>query len=322
MEPLKLKIPNSFFLSESKCNYFVSSKMKHVWAVELDLLNQAIKVLEKNNIKYFLGGGSLLGAIRHKGFIPWDDDIDIFLPRNDYNKLTAIGPKVFSYPYHFQDEYTEPGIMYGHSKLRNSSTTGIIKGFLEDIHGVVTYNQGIFIDFFPLDNIPDNTVEKDCWIKDIKDIAVDTWKYKKYIYRSLPPNNNEEKLRFEKIKEFLDQIGDPNYYFRKYEATLGMFANTNTKKSCIYSFYRTKQEDRWTFFNNDFDEIEYVSFEMLRVPVPKNYRHMLETSFGNWEKMVQESSVHDSCYFDIHHPWTFYVDEIHGINKQKVLSLL
>lgn len=119
MVELKLDIPKSFLESEVRCGYEVSAQMKKVWAVELDLLMEAKRVFEKYNIRWYAIGGTLLGAARHNGFIPWDDDIDIAIPRTDYERLRSVARKEFSHPYFFQDEYNSPGLLCGHAKLRN-----------------------------------------------------------------------------------------------------------------------------------------------------------------------------------------------------------
>ena len=72
---------------ETKCNFEISKKRKQIWNIELDLLFKLDEVCKKYNLKYWLDGGSLLGAIRHKGFIPWDDDVDLVMLREDYDKL-------------------------------------------------------------------------------------------------------------------------------------------------------------------------------------------------------------------------------------------
>lgn len=130
--------------------YLVPASMKKVWAVQLDLLKQFMSVCEKYGLRYFLSDGNLLGAVRHKGYIPWDDDIDVCMPRPDYNKLMRLGNSVFGYPYFFQSAYTDPDYVRPHAQLRNSNTTGA----LENEFYTTKINQGIFLDVFPLDGLP------------------------------------------------------------------------------------------------------------------------------------------------------------------------
>ena len=144
---IKLQLPNDFLEEEYRDGFLVSSQMKKVWAVELDLLAEFDRVCKKYNISYSLDSGSLLGAIRHKGFIPWDDDIDIIITRPNYNKLLDIVLKnnEFKEPYFFQCAYTDKNYIRGHAQLRNSDTTGILKS---EVNCDCVFNQGIFIDIF------------------------------------------------------------------------------------------------------------------------------------------------------------------------------
>ena len=107
MVPLKLQIAPSFFLEEERDGYVVSAGMKQIWAVELDLLAEFARVCAENGLKWFVHAGTMLGAVRHQGFIPWDDDIDVVMPREDYDRLCKLAPTAFSHPYFFQCEDTD-----------------------------------------------------------------------------------------------------------------------------------------------------------------------------------------------------------------------
>ena len=101
----------------------VSPKLKALWDVELDLLTQFKKVCEKHNLRWFVDGGTLLGAVRHSGFIPWDDDVDIIMPYDDYCKLCSLSNE-FEEPYFLQTWKTNKGSHPFLSRLRRSDTTG------------------------------------------------------------------------------------------------------------------------------------------------------------------------------------------------------
>lgn len=107
---------------ETRNDYFISSEMKKVWQVELILLKKLLEVCEKYNLKVFAEGGTLLGAIRERGFIPWDDDIDVAMLREDYDKLQDIALNEFKAPYFFQSGYTDESYV-GHIKWNKRNTT-------------------------------------------------------------------------------------------------------------------------------------------------------------------------------------------------------
>ena len=115
---------------------------------QLDILKAFIKVCDKYNLEYFLVYGTALGAIRHKGFIPWDDDIDVAMPRKDYDKYIELQKEYEGTPYFIQTFKSDPCYIYNYAKLRDSSTT-----FLENAFKNHRINQGVFIDVFPVDGM-------------------------------------------------------------------------------------------------------------------------------------------------------------------------
>lgn len=118
---------------------------------ELDLLRQFIQVCQALNLKYYMVGGTLLGAVRHKGFIPWDDDIDIAMPRADYEVFLQKGQALLEPPYFIQSFETDPRYPMNFAKLRNDDTT-----FVESSLGHLPIHHGVYIDIFPLDFYPDD----------------------------------------------------------------------------------------------------------------------------------------------------------------------
>lgn len=148
--PIKIDLPSSFFNEEVRDEYRVSEKGKRIWAVELDLLAELLRICKKHDIRVCLFAGSLLGAIRHKGFIPWDDDIDVCLVREEYEKLLQHQDE-FKHPYFLQTGYNDREFFLGYARLRNSDTTGIITW-----NKSKNYNNGIYIDVFVVDGYVDS----------------------------------------------------------------------------------------------------------------------------------------------------------------------
>ena len=138
--------------SETRKGYLISAKMKKVWAVEMELLKKLLEVCEKYHLRIWAEGGTLLGTIRHHGYIPWDDDIDMAMLREDYDKLQAIAKEEFKTPYFFQSGYTDL-FPNGLSRIRKDGTAAIMDQAINR-----NYHQGIFIDIFPLDVMPDDEV--------------------------------------------------------------------------------------------------------------------------------------------------------------------
>ena len=116
--------------------------------IMLEILQEVHKICVANDITYWIEAGTLLGAKRHKGFIPWDDDIDIAMPRKDYNKFLKIAQEKLPQDMFLQNKETEPDYYLPFSKIRKNNTLLIETGET----GEENYHHGIFIDIFPFDN--------------------------------------------------------------------------------------------------------------------------------------------------------------------------
>lgn len=122
--------------------------LKAVWACELDMLEHLLAVCQKYNLPCWADAGTLLEAVRHRGFIPWDDDIDMVMLRDDYDKLVKVADKEFMYPDFFQTIYSDKHYGNRHAQIRNCETAAIADPKSR-------FNQGIFIDIFVLGGVLD-----------------------------------------------------------------------------------------------------------------------------------------------------------------------
>ncbi len=141
-------------MSANKQKHLTDEELKRLQGVELELLIEFDRICRKHNILYSLDGGTLLGAIRHKGFIPWDDDADVAMTRLEYNKFLNVVDKELDFSkYYYHDMNRTKGYRWGYSKLRRKDSE-----FIRLNQEFMPYEQGIFLDVFVYDNVPDNYI--------------------------------------------------------------------------------------------------------------------------------------------------------------------
>jgi lipopolysaccharide cholinephosphotransferase len=110
------------------------------------MLKEYMRICDKYQLRYYLVGGSCLGAVRHRGFIPWDDDIDVGMPRKDYETFLKVAVDELCRPYFLQTHITEPDYPLNFAKIRNNETT-----FVESSIAHLNINHGVYLDIFPMD---------------------------------------------------------------------------------------------------------------------------------------------------------------------------
>lgn len=262
-----------FFEEEIREGYLVSPQMKKVWACELDLLNQLLAVCEKYHLKCWADSGTLIGAVRHKGFIPWDDDIDMVMLREDYDKLVQVADKEFKAPSFFQTVYSDKYYGNRHAQIRNSDTAAIA-------HSKVKCNQGIFIDIFVFDGVPDvpRLLQKHlsrvkCYKQFLKFTSKVLWHLPETLY---------DRLRWD------------SRIYEKYEEVLRSVPISETELMAHLSLnYKVRIKNR-----SFYDRTEYLDFENIKIPVPAEYDAVLRIDFGDYMTPVQSPTLHGTLLFD------------------------
>lgn len=291
---MKAILGEDFFKEEMRCDYLVSAEMKRIWAVLLDMYLSFAEVCEKHGLKYFVLGGTMLGAARHNGFIPWDDDLDVGMMRKDYEELLKIAPSEFKDPLFFQTPYTDCDYFVSWAKIRNSLTTGISKSTCHR-----RFNQGLFLDIFPLDYC-----DKDNALDDSKRIFECAKRCGAWMRRGSSFLNERQKQ--DAVDYFTDNplkewkmiqkiASNPQYIGSDYVCN-SVFTGDNLKirirpARCYKS------------------TVNHV-FENIEVKMPEGYEELLTVQYGDYMKfppIEARGARHSDIIFDPDRPYTEYL---------------
>lgn len=254
--------------------------LKRVQKLELSILKDFINVCEKHNLTYFALAGTGIGALRHKGFIPWDDDIDVGLPRNDYEKLLTV----------FQKEYSQKYTVGNAETLQNyplMTSRIMIKGtkFVDESLKNLDCELGIFLDVYALDNVPDDD-------KLLKKQAWSTWFWSKililyYIARPVLPFRGIAK----KAAHFLCMVVhgllklfriSPHWLYKKCKQASTKYNETETKRMA----YMCDTNPYINLVNKEtsFPLVQY-DFEDIKLNFPRDIKEMLTFVYGDYMQL-------------------------------------
>ena len=299
-------IPKSFFDQETRDGFSVTTKRKKVWAIELDLLFEVAKICERHNIQYYFIGGSLLGAIRHKGFIPWDDDIDIMMRRKDYELFAEAAQKELESPYFLQTTLTD-NCWCDIMRVCNSNTTGIRK-ILQHTENV---NKGIFIDIFPLDVVSNNRFFREIRFKAVSISS------RLASYYSFEMSDSWKSKVISKILHLpFFKIDIKKWYMHVNR----LASSTNYKKphqlGIIISTPAPLEKECWN--EECLERMINVPFEFFSIKIPEKYDEILKSEFGNYMELPPEENrgKWHNTIFDPDTPFEIYCSEnIHSTQK-------
>jgi len=246
------------------------STLNKLHIVLVEILDEFVRICEENNLTYFLHAGTLLGAVRHKGFIPWDDDLDVGMPRKDYEKFIRLDTELFNNKYYILSYKTKNEASKYCLNFAKFCKTGTI--FAESYKESGTYS-GIYIDIFPFDNCAPQSIFFQAFLKNL---ALNIYRVKvNAIYKKT------FKYLLAKIFCFFIPLKIINYIHENL-----FLNNINTKKlSYLSSIYGYKRESH--NYNVIFP-LSKIIFENKYYFSPNNYDSYLKTMYGGYMTLPPE----------------------------------
>lgn len=276
--------------------YDNEAKLKEI---EVCILNEFIAVCQRYDLRYYVIGGTLLGTVRHKGFIPWDDDIDVAMPRKDYEKFEKIAPKSLPRHLFFQTRKSDPEYFYSFGKIRNSNTT-----FIETACRNKRINQGIYIDVFPLDYYPENRIKQTLIdfmnlmfrFRFKKEIAISSYKKSSVLGRIIDSVGSNTMMVFMPTVSLA-------YELRKK-------MHTKCQNSLLWANYGGAWGRKEIVPISWYGKGKKMKFENTAVIVPDRYDLWLKRVYGDYMKLppVEKRVTHHYAdIIDVNHSYKYYI---------------
>lgn len=249
-----------------------NEQLEKLKQIEMDILIEVDRICRLNDIKYSLAFGTLLGAVRHKGFIPWDDDVDIMMSRNEFEKFTHIVKDNLSNKFHFVDMHTDkyyslpfPKVMAKNSLMKEVS---ISKSKVPD---------NVFIDIFVFDRLSPDINQQKKQLRQSKLLRKILLCRGQYFF-----NQKGLKKYFYRIAGLLCLLIPKKFLTDKFDAIVQSFNETNGKWSLMYE---DNALTRLTLPEDTFNHYTFLIFEGHEFLSIKNYHSILEIKYGDYMKL-------------------------------------
>ena len=243
---------------------YTQENLRKLQLVELEMLKELDRICRENDINYIIDAGTLLGAVRHGGFIPWDDDIDVRMLRKDYDKFCEVCEKKLDKKYFLQTHKTDPGYRWGYARILKNGTV-----FVRKDHEELKSKAGIFIDIFPNDNLPGNYLG-------YKICTCVSWLCRKMLYSELGKIH---------VKGFWNRIGfcfldifPKSWAHKGREYLVKKYRNSQTSK--VRCFGWGSEEETIGFQKEWMENTCEIKFEDIIVKAPVKTHEFLVHSFG------------------------------------------
>lgn len=287
-----MQFPHTYFEDEIREGFYITGAMKRAWAAQLEVLAEIDKVCKKHNIRWFADCGTLLGAIRHGGYIPWDDDMDICMLRPDYIKFNQVAEQELPKDFVVLNMHKEELYLEYMTRVTNGHRLNFAPDYLEKYHDC-PYATGI--DIFVLDYVAEDAEEE----RERKALAS--------LIMAASDEIKEDNSNVEEYKDVLNQIEE--LCLVEFDYTQCIRQQLFQAGEKIFSLYADKGGSHvalmpyWVYFDNHLYPAEYfdttvmVPFETTKLPAPAAYDGVLQIEYGDYMKIVKSGGVHDYPFF-------------------------
>lgn len=252
--------------------------IRDVQNVQLEILREFDRICREHSLDYHVFGGTLLGAVRHNGFIPWDDDIDVGMLRKDYTKFIEVAKEDMSSNYFLQTIETDKETQVVFAKMRKNGTVYKEKHVQHlDVH------HGIFIDIFPLDNVKTNEY------KGIR-LKITAFLYKVHIV--LHKGEMEINERYRTLKKLMDRMLGNSFSLwlkRCIDSNLAKIGDQSSEYvNHLTNGINKRRYDKFIYDKNLFSDIIELNFEDMKVKAPRNYDEYLKQIYGQYMEIPRK----------------------------------
>ncbi len=290
-----MEFPESYFEDEVREGFFIPALMKRAWAAQMKVLEIVGQICEKHHIRYFAEWGTLLGAVRHGGRIPWDDDIDICMLRGDYDKFCEVADRELPEECWFWDCRTTENYDNLVGRVLNSRVHVVEGDLLEKYHG---YPYVAGLDIFWLDSIPANPQAEERY-REIYNCTV------QLLYRT----------RQEKCENVMHRTEEFEYHLEKLEKLSGMKINRNENlqrqlyqiqvqagemlcqkygSNEITNVPAWMRNPNYRLPKKNYEEVVWLPFENTKLPSPAGYEDILSIKYGSgWREPIRSGGAHE-----------------------------
>ena len=287
-----MQFPSSFYEAEVRNGFYISSKMKRAWAAQLEVLEEIDKICKRHNLKYYAAWGTLLATVRHGGFIPWDDDFDIYMKRPDYMAFLKIAGEELPEGYKFLNYYSEPEYDTFLTRLVNRNFISMDDDFREKYHGF-PYISGI--DIFPLDYVSkdEETDRRNGELfKNFYSVAISFGPYDKKPgrWKSLIEEvAGKFKCRIDYSKPIRYQM------FQILDRVMSSVSEENADSIGVMAHWWDIHKFKWPkeYFEDTID----MPYETTTICVPVAYDKILRDVYGEYMKPYRDGGVHNYPFY-------------------------